>query len=325
MPYDANNDFNGDSISDVLWMNPFTGTLTNWLGHGDGTFGSNFGNSTNHWSFPWLLRGAGDYNGDGRDDVLWVNDQTGQVTNWLAQSNGGFANNQSFSGQVGVSWYVEGVGDFNGDTRDDVLWRNSETGQVTNWLGQTSGSFVSNFANADHDAGEYWHVAGVGDFDGDGLDDVLWRHRDGNLFNWLGQSDGSFVSNSTTWDAFVPIGWAIVGIGDFNGDNRDDILWRNFDDGLVTNWLGQPDGRFVGNFEHCTNYISPEWRATGVGDYNGDHQDDILWINQQGDVSNWLALEDSSGGFQSNFANFYGHVGQVDGDYWMTYPPATVA
>ena len=37
-----------------------------------------------------------------------------------------------------------------------------------------------------------WQVAGTGDFNGDGRDDVLLRHANGWMTEWLGQSNGSF-------------------------------------------------------------------------------------------------------------------------------------
>ena len=48
--------------------------------------------------------------------------------------------------------------DFNGDGRDDVFWRNTNNGYVTNWLGQPDGGFVSNDANAWHDVPNYWVI-----------------------------------------------------------------------------------------------------------------------------------------------------------------------
>ena len=99
MPYDAMTDFNGDGRSDVLWLETVTNTVTNWLSQGDGTFAPNFVNATHHWTFPWTPQGVGDFNGDGRDDLLWSGpDYT--VKNWLAQPGGGFANNQNFTGEV---------------------------------------------------------------------------------------------------------------------------------------------------------------------------------------------------------------------------------
>jgi len=46
-----------------------------------------------------------------------------------------------------VSWDIVGTGDYNGDGRDDIMWRN-DNGYITNWLGQTQGAFVYNDANA---------------------------------------------------------------------------------------------------------------------------------------------------------------------------------
>ena len=45
------------------------------------------------------------------------------------------------------SWQVEGTGDFNGDDRDDIVWRRDD-GAFTDWLGQANGGFVTNDANA---------------------------------------------------------------------------------------------------------------------------------------------------------------------------------
>ena len=46
---------------------------------------------------------------------------------------------------------------------------------------------------------------------------------------------------------------------DFNGDGRADVFWHNSNNGLVTNWLGRPDGGFVSN---DANAMDP-W-ATGA-------------------------------------------------------------
>ncbi|HEV2596337.1 MAG TPA: VCBS repeat-containing protein, partial [Sphingomicrobium sp.] len=86
------------------------------------------------------------------------------------------------------------------------------------------------------------------DFSGDGRSDVLWRSDDGTVHDWLAQADnsGSFAGNTTNLNTIVPTSWHIVGTGDFNGDGRVDVLWRN-DDGTVHDWLGQANGSFAGN------------------------------------------------------------------------------
>lgn len=248
---------------------------------------------------------ANDFNGDGRSDVLW-HSSTGRVTDWLGRANGGFIGNfANVDGQAGTDWHIVGTGDFNGDTRDDILWRNDD-GSVTDWLGQSNGGFVSNFANAFGQVDNSWQVAGSGDFNGDGRDDVLWHSNTGRVTNWLGQTNGGFIGNFGNADGQAGTDWHIVGVGDFNGDGRDDILWRN-DDGSVTDWLAQPNGGFASNFANAFGQVDNTWQIVGVGDFNGDGRDDVLWYSNTGRVTNWLGQ--SNGGFIGNFVNADGQVG----------------
>ena len=81
----------------------------------------------------------------------------------------------------------QATGDFNGDGRDDLLWRNTD-GTVTEWLGQANGGFASNGPfNTNAMGPDRWQIAAIGDFNGDGRDDILWRNDSGDLTNWLGQ------------------------------------------------------------------------------------------------------------------------------------------
>jgi hypothetical protein len=304
--FSGHTDFNGDGRDDILWRND-TGRVTDWLGQaGSGGFVSNFANADANAGTDWHVVGTGDFNGDGRSDVLWRNDN-GDVTDWLGQSGGGFVSNFGNAYYpIDNSWHVAGTGDFNGDGREDILWRN-DSGRVTDWLGQAgSGGFVSNFANADANAGTDWHIVGTGDFNGDGRTDILWRNDNGDVTDWLGQSGGGFTSNFGSAYYQVDNSWHIAGTGDFNGDGRTDILWRN-DSGRVTDWLGQSgSGGFVSNFANADANAGLDWHIAGTGDYNGDGRSDILWRNDNGDVTDWLGQ--AGGGFVSNFGNAYYHI-----------------
>jgi hypothetical protein len=312
MPYDARNDFNGDGRSDVLWINVVGAAVTDWLGQADGSFTTNFANADHHWGGGWSFEAVGDFNGDGRDDILWTGPNYA-VTDWLGQSTGGFASNfENAYGQFSPGWAVRGIGDFNGDGRADVLWQYSDQ-RVTDWLGQSNGGFASNFENADHHSSSDWAIAGIGDFNGDGRDDILWRSV-GAVTDWLGQTTGGFVSNFANSYSETDSSWTIVGVGDFNGDGRDDVLWRRYSDGLITDWLGQADGSFIGNFENATHHVGSGWMTAGIGDYNGDGRDDILWRSTSGEVTDWLGQP--SGGFVSNSANFWAQVDNA----WSTEP-----
>jgi len=74
-----------------------------------------------------------------------------------------------------LAWKVAGTGDFTGDGRADILWRNSSTGE--NYLYPMNGTVIlagEGYLRTVADAN--WRVQATGDYDGDGKADVLWRH-----------------------------------------------------------------------------------------------------------------------------------------------------
>ena len=212
--------------------------MTDWLGTASGGFTQNFANAAANVATSWHVAATGDFDGDGNDDILWRHD-SGLITDWLGEDDGGFADNfANAAANVATSWQVVGTGDFDGDGKDDILWRH-DSGLVTDWLGEDDGGFAANFANAAANVATSWHVAGTGDFDGDGNDDILWRHDSGLITDWLGEDDGGFADNFANAAANVATSWHVVGTGDFNGDGRDDILWRH---DSVSQLVGEAEG-----------------------------------------------------------------------------------
>jgi hypothetical protein len=102
----VHNDFNGDGKSDILWRNA-DGTVTDWLGLANGGFSGNWDNFHNNPGTSWDVAGTGDFNGDGKSDILWRADD-GDVTDWLGKANGGFSGDlDNFHSSVPTAWHVE--------------------------------------------------------------------------------------------------------------------------------------------------------------------------------------------------------------------------
>jgi Ca2+-binding RTX toxin-like protein len=297
--HDPANDFNGDGRSDILWRDASTGQITDWLAAVGSGFTDNYNNARANVGTGWQVVGTGDFNGDHRDDILWRNTSTGQITDWLGRTNGGFTDNYNASkAGVPLNWQVAGTGDFNGDGRDDILWR-SDTGVITDWLGNANGSFTSNYAGSAVNVPTEWRIAGTGDFNGDGRTDILWRS--GSLtVDWLANANGGFVANWNNSVVTIPTDWTVAGVGDFNGDGRDDILWRN-GAGVTVDWLANASGNggFSSNYANSAVQVATTTSIASIGDFNGDGRDDILWRDSSGTPAEWFA--NSSGGFTDHF------------------------
>ncbi len=251
-------DFNGDGRDDILWRSD-TGALGDWLANQSGGFAYNAAAGIAQVGTEWSVAGTGDFNGDGRDDILWRS-TSGAFGTWLANAGGGFAYNQAGGiSQVSNDWHVVGTGDFNGDGRDDILWR-SDSGQFGDWLANASGGFAYNSAGGIAQVGTDWKIVATGDFNGDGREDLLWRSDTGVLGDWLANANGGFAYNAAAGVTQVGTDWHVAATGDYNGDGRDDILWRS-DTGASGNWLSNPSGGFAFNAAGGISQVSTAWHV----------------------------------------------------------------
>jgi hypothetical protein len=86
-------------------------------------------------------------------------------------------------GQVATSWnVVDAHGDYNGDGKSDILWRNAD-GSTSIWM--MNGTAVQSYGAAVQMATTWNVVDAHSDYNGDGKSDILWRNSDGSTSLWL--------------------------------------------------------------------------------------------------------------------------------------------
>ena len=235
----GNGDYDGDTNADILWRNSSTGQ--NWMYLMDGaTIASSVGVNTIS-DLNWRVAGNGDYNGDGNADILWRHSVTGQT--WMYLMNGATIASSAGVNTVSTDWQVAGSGDFNSDGNDDILWRHETTHQVVMYF-MAGVSFVA--AAVDLWDGtrpdSTWDVIGNGDFDADGMNDLLWHSSvTGQVAVYL--MNGAVITSKHVVNTVSDLDWQIADNGDYDGDGKSDILWRNSVTGQ--NWMYLMNGASV--------------------------------------------------------------------------------
>jgi hypothetical protein len=190
--------------------------------------------------------------------------------------------------------------DFYGAGNASVLWRNGSGLSSWNMFGSSAGSTIFSSGavtwqgqTLNPDAS--WSVAGNGDFNGDGFSDLLWRQSSGALSLW--HMHGSQVASSATvtyqGNAIAPdVSWSIAGIGDFNGNGKADMLWRQ-SNGTIALWLMNDSSVTSSSaITYQGNALNPDasWKVVEVADFDGDGHTDILWRNDNGAMAEWLMI-----------------------------------
>ncbi|MBC8123073.1 MAG: SBBP repeat-containing protein [Gemmatimonadaceae bacterium] len=234
----AVNDYNNNGGPDILWR--YIGTGANqgrslaWLTNGT-AFSSSIDLPTVS-DTNWRIVGSGDFSGDGRPDILWryVGTSPDQGRNLVWVMNGTtFVASVNLPTVSDPNWQIGGVGDFNGDSSPDILWRYQGTGanQGRNLIWLMNNTTFTSSVDLPTVSDTNWRISGSGDgdFNSDGNPDILWRYQgtganQGRNLVWL--MNGTAFTSSVNLPTVSDTSWRLSGSGDYNNDGNPDILWR---------------------------------------------------------------------------------------------------
>jgi len=280
--------------------------------------------SAQNFSLQPQIPTVGDFNGDGRADILnfvrgtdetkklftFRRNETNMAPGWVMFAGPeGIWHEVSYSGtDACYKSQIPLMGDFNGDRRTDIAVVVPEdagarkAGEVYVLMSSGTAFYTASRWATGFCRGDEWPI--VGDFDGDGKDDlaVFVRSsdsgdREGNVAVSL--STGNSFKTKTRWhDRFCVLG-EIPLAGDFNGDGKDDIVTfcRNeYPDKPGGVYVALSNGRGFDPGKVWSNFFCIGNEIPMTGDFDGDGRTDIAAFTHgtkpesPGEV--WVSLSD---------------------------------
>ena len=225
-------DFTGDLKSDILWRHSTGGDLWLWPMDGAAKVSETYVRTVTDAN--WEIRGQGDMNGDGTADLLWRHKVSGDALlladgrerrHWRRRTWGRWSRRTT-------SW---GRGTTTGTGKSDILWRHLTNGELWVWLmnGVTTLSVRCTWTRWTRPT----RCKGSGDLNGDGQADIVWRHAtQGDVWVWL-MNGPDAAAGGVCVDGARNSGYRIVGVADYTGDGKADILWHHATRGEVWMWV----------------------------------------------------------------------------------------
>jgi len=190
---------------------------------------------------------------------------------------------------------VSGAGDVNGDGYDDVVVGSylhggaSSRGRAYVFLGGPTADDVPDVTMEGEGIGDQFGfaVAGIGDMNGDGFDDVIVGAPSndtagsgaGRAYVFLGAAAPNAVADLTLSGAVSEtLGWSVAGAGDVNGDGFSDVIVNAVGAGRAYVFYGGASPNSVADLTYDGAGLGQDFArvVAAAGDVNGDGFDDLL-------------------------------------------------
>jgi Ca2+-binding RTX toxin-like protein len=234
---------------------------------------------------------TGDFNGDGKADLIIRNGYADNISVLLNNGNGTFSSSTKFA----VSGFVTAT-DFNSDGKVDFVVRNDYTGNISVLLNNGAGEFST---HTDFTVGLSQYLVAIADFNGDGKADLVTGNSGSHDFSvLLGSGNGSFSNVAVgNWNNSITV-------ADFNGDGKNDLATVDLGSSVVSLFLGNGSGGFSAGTDFSVGF-SPNVLTSA--DFNGDGKMDLITLSEFDQDS--VLLGDGMGGFSTATEIINGAIG----------------
>ena len=238
----AAQDWSGDGRADIVAPTR-DGTLWLYRGNGAGGFSGAKTAIGSGWNGRDQIRMVGNWDNLAGTDIIARDPGTGAL--WLYSGNGagGFRQYRAIDDGWQIFSHIFSPGDWDGDGHTDLLATVKSDGSLRMYRGNGSGGFLG-MRVVGAGWAPYDGLMMTGDFDRDGLPDFLARNTArGDLRLFRSNGSGGFTTTrkvGTGWSVFT----GLLGVGDWSGDGRSDVLAR-LKDGDLRMYRGSGTGGWL--------------------------------------------------------------------------------
>ena len=210
----AAGDFTKTGHDVLLLQNTDTGVTSTRMGNATRVLGN---------PGPYEAYDAADYNGDGRDDVIVYDKNSGTSAAWIMGANGPVD-------WITIDWnpsrQIVGFGNADNYGGEDAYLVDPTNNYVA--IASREGQYYVGGFN-----GSFYRVVGVGDFNNDKISDTALAGNDNSVYVWLMNSNRQIAGEMSITGLMTEGDSCVIGVVD-DPSNGADLLVFEYDEGLYS-------------------------------------------------------------------------------------------